>query len=316
MAKEQKSKFMQWYDSYAGKHAVNIIYSAGASVVIIGALFKIMHWPGAGIILTAGMCTEAFLFMIGVLEKPHEEFHWANVFPQLLEYGAPEDRLAAALKQDRPTLLGAGVEDGQKSKTAVPALTDKDMEALKGSINDLAKTAGQLSELGKIAEQTNKLSEKMAQAGEKMEQVGDAAGNFVVSAAKLGQTSGEVNNQFSAVVEGIKGVVNGTKDCQQSVDAMGKKLSEMNAVYELQMSVLKQQTDAFKAQTDKVNAVSDRMNAVSEKFNEVDKDVAKMQAAAAEAVKNQQAYEDGAKQLASKIADLNKIYGNMLTALA
>ena len=70
------ARFFHWYESYDGKNVVNIIYSAGASVVIIGALFKILHWPGASQVLMIGMFTEAFLFLIGTLEHPHPEFHW------------------------------------------------------------------------------------------------------------------------------------------------------------------------------------------------------------------------------------------------
>ena len=81
------AKFFHWYESYQGKSIVNIVYSVGASVVIIGALFKILHWPGASQVLMLGMFTEAFLFLIGTLDHPHPEFHWENVFPQLLEYG-------------------------------------------------------------------------------------------------------------------------------------------------------------------------------------------------------------------------------------
>ena len=64
------ARFMHWYESYQGKKVTGIIYSAGASVVIIGALFKIMHFPGAGAVLMVGMITEALLFMIGCLDKP------------------------------------------------------------------------------------------------------------------------------------------------------------------------------------------------------------------------------------------------------
>ena len=103
------AKFMHWYESYDGKNIVNIVYSAGASVVIIGALFKILHWPGASQVLMIGMFTEAFLFLIGTLEHPHPEFHWENVFPQLLEYGTKPELLEEKSKQARPTLLGAGV---------------------------------------------------------------------------------------------------------------------------------------------------------------------------------------------------------------
>ena len=79
MAKNQKGnqkgwdKVVAWYASNA--YAVNIIYSLGAAVVIIGALFKIMHWPGAGYILTIGMCTESFLFTLDFLQKsPYNKF--------------------------------------------------------------------------------------------------------------------------------------------------------------------------------------------------------------------------------------------------
>ena len=106
-------KFMLWYESYKGKRIVGVIYSVGASVVIVGALFKIMHWPGASTVLIAGMLTEAFLFVIGALDKPHPEFNWSNVFPQLLEYGTNPEILEEKAKQPRPTLLGAGVEGGQ-----------------------------------------------------------------------------------------------------------------------------------------------------------------------------------------------------------
>ena len=101
-------KFMLWYESYQGKRVVGVVYSVGASVVIIGALFKIMHWPGASAVLIAGMCTEAFLFVIGALDKPHPEFNWSNVFPQLLEYGTNPEILEEKANQPRPTLLGAG----------------------------------------------------------------------------------------------------------------------------------------------------------------------------------------------------------------
>ena len=52
MKKENENKgFMDWYESYKGKKVVGAVYSLGASVVIIGALFKIMHFPGAGAML-------------------------------------------------------------------------------------------------------------------------------------------------------------------------------------------------------------------------------------------------------------------------
>lgn len=294
---KKQSAFMRWYSSYSGKNAVNVVYSLGASVVIIGALFKIMHWPGAGIVLTAGMCTEAFLFVIGVLEHPHEEFHWANVFPQLLEYGAPEERLSKAQAQAVPTLLGMGATGTSANANAanVPSLMDKDLEALKKGINDLAQTAGQLSEIGKVAAATSKLTEKAEAAAE-------AADKYATTTAALGEKSAQLIASYTTAATDMQNVVNGTKTYQQNIDAIGAKLGSINSLYELQVNAIQSQVEAYKAQTATVL--------------EVTKDMETMKAVAAQALQDQQAYSEGAKKLAAQVADLNKVYGNMLTALA
>ena len=59
------------------------LYGWGASVVIIGALFKIQHYPGAGPLLIAGLSTEALIFFFSAFEPLHEEPDWSLVYPQL-----------------------------------------------------------------------------------------------------------------------------------------------------------------------------------------------------------------------------------------
>lgn len=313
MAKKE-SGFIHWYESYKGKKITGIVYSAGASVVIIGALFKIMHFPGAGPVLMTGMITEAFLFMIGVLDKPHVDFHWENVFPQLIGYGADPEYLAELQTRPRPTLLGAGMESGStptddKKKANVPALTDDDMASLKEGINGLAKTAVQLQDLGKVAVASNKLGEKMEAAGAQMEAAGAAAGKLAVSSDAVSKKNDELVNTYAAIATEMKGVVEGTKEYKKGVDAVGAKLNSLNSVYELQLNTLQAQIDAYKAQTIQVNAVSENVKAIAAEAQ-------KAQAAAAEAAKSQAEYEAAAKKLAQQVAELNKVYGNMLNALA
>ncbi len=298
MAQEKRSGFMGWYESYKGKKVVNVIYCLGASVVIIGALFKILHWPGASQVLMLGMFTEAFLFAIGCLDKPHADFHWEEVFPQVLGYGADPEKLEELASRPKPTLLG-GVGGGNGNASAgaanVPALNDKEMESLKNGINDLAKTAVQLSELGKVATATNNLTEKMDAAGQ-------AAGQFAASATQLGQQSETLNATYTTVINDMQGVVENTKKYQTGVETLGNKLGSMNSVYDLQLAALQQQNEQVKNTTERINAVA--------------QSVQKMETSTQEAMKNYAAYEDGTKKLAAQVADLNKIYGNMLTALA
>ena len=285
------ARFMHWYESYQGKNVVNIVYSAGASVVIIGALFKILHWPGASQVLMIGMFTEAFLFLIGTLEHPHPEFHWENVFPQLLEYGTKPELLEEKSHQPRPTLLGAGTAEGPQTigtmttttrpaasepapSAKVPTLKDEDLKALKDGIADLAKTATQFAELGKVAQPGVKLGEKLPAAEVATE-------SYATATASLAQSYARVSGDMQNIAEE-------TKAYKAGVEQVGKSIAALNTVYELQLQSVNAQTEAQKAAA----------------------------AAAKESAEAQVAFAAGAKQLQKQVASLNDIYGNMLNALA
>jgi gliding motility-associated protein GldL len=307
------AKFMHWYESYQGKNITNIVYSVGASVVIIGALFKILHWPGASQVLMVGMFTEAFLFLIGTLEHPHPEFHWENVFPQLLEYGTKPELLEEKSHQARPTLLGAGVAGEAIAATSgmgapagaaaagakVPSLKDEDLKALKDGIADLAKTATQFAELGKVAQTGVKLGEKLEAAEAATEaystKMTAAADTYVSKMSAAGAAvdsytaaTAELAKNYTQVSADMKNVAEETKAYKQSVVDMGQKLASLNTVYELQLQAVNAQAEAQKAAT----------------------------ASAKEAAEAQAAFAAGTKQLHKQVADLNAIYGNMLNALA
>ena len=293
------AKFMLWYDSYQGKKVVGMVYSIGAAVVIVGALFKIMHWPGASTVLVSGMVTEALLFMIGCLDKPHAEFHWHEVFPQLLGYGTDPELLKELESRPRPTLMGGA---GGAASASVPALNEKELESLKAGIGNLAKTAAQLSELGTVATATNKLTTKLDAASEAAEQ-------FVSAGKTISEKSDALGSVYAQVTQDMQNVAKGTKEYETKVADVAKHLTSLNAVYELQLQTLQKQVEAYKAQTEKVTGATAQVEALTNS-------VKQMTDAAGNALKSQEAYVAGAKQLANQVADLNKVYGNMLNALA
>ncbi|MEQ9441521.1 MAG: gliding motility protein GldL, partial [Cyclobacteriaceae bacterium] len=59
------------------------IYGIGAAVVIVGAMFKILHLPGAAIMLGVGLTTEAIIFFLSAFEPKHAEYDWSLVYPEL-----------------------------------------------------------------------------------------------------------------------------------------------------------------------------------------------------------------------------------------
>jgi uncharacterized protein YukE len=78
-----KNRLEMYLASEQGRRVLNFGYSWGASIVIIGALFKILHLPMGNLMLSIGMITEFIVFIIYGFERPASEYHWENVFPGL-----------------------------------------------------------------------------------------------------------------------------------------------------------------------------------------------------------------------------------------
>lgn len=291
-AHKNQSKFMQWYESYTGKKVVGCVYSLGASIVIVGALFKIMHFPGAGPMLIAGMSIEAILFAIGCLDKPHADFHWENVFPQLVGHGADPELIKEMESRPRPTLLG-GAGTGESS--TVPAVDEKVMESLKLGIAGLAKTASQLSELGTLATATTNLTSKLDAAGVAAEQ-------FVAAGKVMTEKSTALGETYAQVTTDMQKVVTETQAYESQVSSMASQLLSLNAVYEMQLKALQSQTEKIAEANAQVDTLAAGVKSMVDTTNE--------------ALSSHKAYAAGAKQLATQVADLNKVYGNMLNALS
>jgi hypothetical protein len=80
--------------SYRGKSLFNLFYGLGASVAILGVLFKLVHLNGANLMLCVGLGTEVLIFALSALEPPFRNYHWEYVFPIL----------KSNVNQDRPEL--------------------------------------------------------------------------------------------------------------------------------------------------------------------------------------------------------------------
>lgn len=269
-------KVCAWYASHGV--AVGMVYSIGASVVIIGALFKILHWPGASYVLMAGMFTEAFLFIIGIFEKPHPTYHWENVYPQLVHEEGAEEEEHNAVETNKPA---HALETANADSPSFNGLADGDVKALKESIKNMAATAGTLADLSKLAGESNKLSEKLSAAAEATDKFAGAQAGVAEAAGKLGANYGEAAKLSEALRAD-------TESAAKAQAAVAKSLAALNAAYEINLKAV--QSGAAEAE--------------------------KMAAANVAATKAGEAFAAAQDKLAKQVADLNKVYGNMLNALA
>ncbi|WP_290090369.1 gliding motility protein GldL, partial [uncultured Duncaniella sp.] len=84
MDKEKiKSRYRSIMTWEGGQRLFNFAYSIGAAIVILGALFKIIHLPGGNTLLCIGMGTEVLMFIITAFDRPPKDYRWEEVFPEL-----------------------------------------------------------------------------------------------------------------------------------------------------------------------------------------------------------------------------------------
>ena len=259
--------------------------------------------------LNLGMGTEVLLFLIGVMDKPHASFHWEEVFPQLVDPKTVTDEEAEKLltipRPDLASVTGGTAPAPRQttsgpaaSRAEVPALKDEDLKALKEGIADLAKTATQFSELGKVAQTGVKLGEKLAAAEAATETYTNATASL---AQNYVQVSGEMQQ-----------IATQTQAYKQNVEQVGKNVAALNSVYELQLQNVNAQVEAAKAQIEAVKAQTEAQKNIAA----ATKQAADNQIAfAKEAAEAQAAFAKGAQLLQKNVADLNAVYGNMLNAL-
>lgn len=306
---------MGWYESYSGKRVTGIIYSVGASVVIVGALFKILHWPGASQVLMLGMFTEAFLFLIGTLDKPHTEFHWQEVFPQLLGKGTNPEVLQQLSTRPRPTLLGAGVagapvqqmpNGGAPVVGGAPVLDAQSAAQMKNSINTFAVAAQQFGELGKVAAQNVQLGNTLSAAGEatnkyiasqeSLASVTQTLGQQLVNTVKvLHNSTDSFAKSYSDMGTQLAGAVSSVQEYGRNISSVGEAAKRVASIYESEISILETQAQSMVSSAKTANA---------------------LQQSSAAALANMETYAKSTRALVENVERLNGVYGNMLNALS
>lgn len=297
---QNQSKFDLWWNAPKTKRIVGAAYSIGAAVVIIGALFKIMHWEGAAEMLTVGMSVEAVLFALGIFDKPHQEYHWEKVFDFEAE-GAMNIAGGAAPVAAAPASVSQPKVSGAPRVDYSDAISDDDVKKLSEGVKNLSSTAQQLAGLASVAGSTDNLVKNLDAAS-------NATGKFVASQDTLNTAASQLNVSYQGITDGMHAVESNTKAYAGRIDEINKNLSSINSIYEIQLKNIQSQSEGLTRQTEAVNNVTRDLTAVNA-------EVEKMKAAAVFASQQTEAFKLGTEKLAKQVTDLNQVYGNMLNAL-
>jgi len=124
------------------------MYGIGAAVVIIGALFKIMHWPFAGLMITAGLGTEAIIFFFSAFEPLHEELDWTLVYPELADLSDDDD--LDQIKEEGLSGRGVGLQKFDDLIKDANIQPETIMSLSKG-LSSLSETSNNLSSISEAS---------------------------------------------------------------------------------------------------------------------------------------------------------------------
>ena len=198
--------------SKSTKRLFNMAYGLGAAVVILGALFKILHWPYGNEVLMVGMIVEAIVFAISAFEPVEDDLDWTKVYPELAG-GNSLSLSDDASPAEAQSLLSEKLD----SMLAEAKLDAGLMSRLGDGIKNFENAAQGLTSASETVSSTNKYNEQISLAAVKMEQLNSLYVNQVESAQKQAELNSEM-------------VANASR-LQEQMDSLATNLSSLNGVY-------------------------------------------------------------------------------------
>jgi gliding motility-associated protein GldL len=187
------------------------LYGFGAAIVIVGAMFKIMHWPGAGPMLVVGLSTEAVIFFFSAFEPPHEEVDWSLVYPELAGMHGEEGK-----EHEK-------IED----KGTITEQLDNMLEEAKIGPELIASLGEGMRSLSDQANKLNNITDASVATNEYVSSVKSAAKNV-----------DSLSDSYSKAAESLMGLAVTNDDSAslgEQIVKVSKNLSALNASYELQL---------------------------------------------------------------------------------
>jgi len=338
--------FTQVFESNGWKNFMAKLYGIGAAVVIIGALFKIQHWAGAGYMLTVGLGTEAIIFFFSAFEPLHEEDDWSLVFPQLGGLGDDDEVIKPTYPT--PTVGGGGPSAIEKFDKLLenaeinPGMFDKLGEGL----NSLSKTTASLGDMTDATVATTEYADNVKVAAETVTKLTDvyqqSTESVSESAADLSEAYSKAANNVSGSGENFADVLNkSSESLTEIIDQSGNdfastiakagddfavsygqladsmnidfsSVTEGNKTYVDHLDSLNKNLSALNAVHElELQSTNDRLQTSQELYDGIEEMMGSMKNTLGEAHR----YNENLENLNQKLNALNNVYGGMLNAM-
>lgn len=206
---------MSFLETKKGKNFMAKLYGIGAAVVILGALFKIQHWTGADEMLIVGLGTEAIIFFFSAFEKPHAEYDWSLVYPEL---AGMNDDMQSPVKELDNMLVKAKVDSEL-------------IQSLGDGLRKVNKAANGIGSVSDIADSTNEYSKQVTNAAQNLESINSLYEAQIKSSTE--QT--EATRKMAA---NMASSLNDAQQMQEELSILSKNLNALNGVYGNMLSAM------------------------------------------------------------------------------
>lgn len=276
-----------FFESNRGKYIKNLIVGVGAGIVLLGALFKLQHWPFAGIMLTVGMSIEAFIFsLLGIL-PPAKDYYWERYYPNLDENPHVEAARTGIpfIEPEQPLGAGGGA-GGVAGGPGAFAKLDEMMEEANITVPNLERLNENFQKFGQAVNQMKDITNLTAATGAYTQEVTEATGAL-----------SEMKNTFLGASQTLKSFNDAADDTTQfhtQVQVLSKNLGSLNQIYEVELQDANNHLKAMNKFYGNLVTASDAMAASADDAMAAKHEIA---------------------TLSSNLSALNTVYGNMLSAM-
>ena len=282
-----------FFESKKFKTIMKYVYGYGGAIVIIGAMFKIQHWPGATIMLIGGLGIEAVIFMLSAHEPLHEELDWTIAYPELALGHSDDDHSPNELP-DSTNASNESVVEQLDNMLAKAKIEPELIKSLGDGIKNLSDNAGKLGDISSASEATNEYVENLKGATSKVGELSNAYDQASSEVSAKAEVLGNAYSKAAASIEEISNISGSESNLGDQLDKVSGNLTQLNNLYEMQLEGV---SALSKASDDMSNGIS---NIVSNLQSSVD---------------DTKKYKETMSDLTSNLAALNSVYGNMLSAM-
>ncbi len=344
---------MKFARTKAFKNFMSKLYGWGAALVILGALFKIQHYPGAGIMLVVGLGTEALIFFFSAFEPPHEEPDWTLVYPELagIENENDTNRGDRRIQAGGSTNVQSITLSSNLDKLLEEANIGPDLiNNLGKGLHNLSNNASKLADISNAALATQNYIQNMETASQSVLELSQSYKNtneylkhdlslseeYGNSLRKAVGSMNELSGTYQQTAENVKENLKISEEYNNSIKNITGFTNELAANYSRSSELLVQTVEALENSTSEGAKYSDQLQKTAQNLEALNavyelqlqasdeqykasgnlKEVTdKLSSNISNTADDTQKYKEEVEKLTKNIASLNNVYGNMLTAM-